>query len=80
MRYLVIVWGPGYPREEVGAVLPPNFSEGRPGWSFELVVAEPRRGRKKEKIKLLLIWWGGTVKLRMKSITSITSKQNVDRV
>ena len=33
MRYLGIVWGPGYPREHVGAVLPPNFSKGRPGWS-----------------------------------------------
>ena len=35
MRYSGIVWGPGYPREQVGAVLPPNFSEGRPGWSFQ---------------------------------------------
>ena len=31
MRYLGNVWGPGYHREQVGAVLPPNFSEGRPG-------------------------------------------------
>jgi hypothetical protein len=35
MRYLGIVWGPGYPREQVGAVLPPIFSKGRPGWSFQ---------------------------------------------
>ena len=26
-----IVWSPGYPREQVGAVLPPNFSEGLSG-------------------------------------------------
>ena len=31
MRYLGIVKGPGYPREQVGAVPPPNFSEARPG-------------------------------------------------
>ena len=35
MRYLGVVWGPGYPRKHVGAVLPPNFSEGRLGWSFQ---------------------------------------------
>ena len=28
MRYLGIVWGPGYPREQVGAVLPPIFQGG----------------------------------------------------
>jgi hypothetical protein len=28
MRYLGMVWGPGYPREQVGAVLPPIVSEG----------------------------------------------------
>ena len=28
MRYLGIVWGPGYPREQVGAVLPPTFQRG----------------------------------------------------
>ena len=32
MRYLGIVWSPGYPREQVGAVLPLNFSEGHPGY------------------------------------------------
>ena len=31
MRYLGIVWGQGYPREQVGAVLAPSVSEGRPG-------------------------------------------------
>ena len=30
-----LVWGPGYPHEQVGAVLPLNFSEGRPGYSFQ---------------------------------------------
>ena len=28
MRYLGILWGLGYPSEQVGAVLPPKFSEG----------------------------------------------------
>ena len=31
MRYLGIVWGPGYPREQVGALRPPIVSKGRPG-------------------------------------------------
>ena len=30
-RYLGIVWGPGYPREQVGALRPPIVSKGRPG-------------------------------------------------
>ena len=30
MRYLGIVWGPGYPREQVGALRPPIVSKGRP--------------------------------------------------
>ena len=35
MRYPGIVWGAGYPREQVGVVLPPDLSEGRPGYSFQ---------------------------------------------
>ena len=30
-RYLGIVWGPGYPREQVGALRPPIVPKGRPG-------------------------------------------------
>ena len=35
MRYLGIVWHPGYPREQVGALRPPIVSKGRPGQSFQ---------------------------------------------
>ena len=31
MRHLGIDWGLGYPREQVWAVPPPDFSEGLPG-------------------------------------------------
>ena len=35
MRYLGIVWGPGYPREQVGALRPPKCFKGVVGAQFQ---------------------------------------------